>query len=410
MRLTGIRVGAQPFPWARSRLIPSGGTSPGILLVTERLQSSGIAQVVATKATWLARRGHRVQVLSWTIATHLSGHPNPLLEALAGGGVPVSDLLALRGRGRLLRRALRLREIALRENFPVVVGHGLMGSLLAVLAKLFSGGRLRAVLELHSDPASYAREFNPTVCRLSRLLVRRADAILAVSAGVRRDSARYFGLEPERVETVHNPISIDRVRRLAAEDAPSLGTLGSFILGMGRLQDSKRFPDLIRAFALVRARLPLKLVILGDGPSHESLLRCAREAGVGADVLLPGFVPNPFPYLARAGAFALASEVEGFSLVLMEALACGTPVISSRCHWGPEEVLMDGKCGLLHEVGDVEGLAAGLLRILSEPGETAQRVDAGLRRIEDFSEEAIMERVERLYLGPYRNAGTPAGA
>jgi glycosyltransferase involved in cell wall biosynthesis len=370
--------------------------SPGILLVTERLQASGIARVVGDHARWLAGRGHRVRVLAWTISPELSGRTNPVLETLAAAGVEVRDL-ALSGRGRLVRRAARVARMVWREGFTVAVGHGLLGALVVVTARALTLGHLRVVVALHLDSRGYHREFNPAVRRLARVLLRRADAILAVSEGVRRDSAAYFGIPAERIDTVYNPVDAVRIRDRARE-AVALPP-GPYLMGMGRLQDSKRFRDLVYAFARVRERVPLELLILGEGPGDEALRRAAADLGVTAQVHLPGFVPNPFPYLRQAQAFALTSEEEGFPLVLLEALALGTPIISSRCRWGPEELLLGGRCGLLYEVGDVDALAWGLLQILDDPAGTRERVEAGLRRVEDFSEQAVMERVEALLLG-----------
>jgi glycosyltransferase involved in cell wall biosynthesis len=151
------------------------------------------------------------------------------------------------------------------------------------------------------------------------------------------------------------------------------------ILGVGELCARKDFGTLIRAFALVRRERPARLVILGKGRQREKLEALARELGVGADVSLPGFVNNPYPYMKRASLFVLSSAYEGFGNVLVEALATGTPVVATDCPSGPREILEDGRYGPLVPVGDVRRLASSILDTLAHPPEPPLLVQAAER-------------------------------
>jgi len=206
--------------------------------------------------------------------------------------------------------------------------------------------------------------------RLVRALYPRADAILAVSDGVADDLARLTGIPRERITTTGNPVvTEDLARRAAAPlEHPWLAPgAPPVVLGAGKLKPQKDFATLLRAFARLRTRRAARLVILGEGPERARLTALARDLGVADDVALPGFVAEPFPWLARAAVFALSSAWEGLPGVLVQALACGTPVVSTDCPSGPREILEDGRLGPLVPVGDADALAAALERTLEAP-------------------------------------------
>src|SRR5262249_37227290 len=132
------------------------------------------------------------------------------------------------------------------------------------------------------------------------------------------------------------------------------------ILGVGRLTWQKDFPTLIKAFALVRSRQPARLLILGEGEKRLELETIVKELGLAADVCLPGYVDNPFAYMHRCSAFVLSSASEGLPNSLIEAMACGAPVISTDCASGTAEILENGRYGPLVPVGDVEAMATAI--------------------------------------------------
>ena len=184
------------------------------------------------------------------------------------------------------------------------------------------------------------------------------------------------------ITTVYNPFDLQRITALAAEPAPHpwLAEDAPVVLGAGRLHPQKDFATLLRAFARVRARTAARLVILGEGEERAALETLARELGIAADVALPGYTANPYAWLVRARVFALSSRWEGLANVLVEALACGTPVVSTRCP-GSTEVLGEGAHGRLVEVGDDEALADAIAATLESPADP----EALRRRAGDFS-------------------------
>jgi glycosyltransferase involved in cell wall biosynthesis len=195
-----------------------------------------------------------------------------------------------------------------------------------------------------------------------------ADVISAVSEGAADDLSHVARIARERVQVIHNPIITPELAVKVKEriDHPWFQPVEPpVILSAGRLDPQKDYPLLLKAFARVRQSLPARLLILGEGPDRDALLSLARELGLGEDALcLAGFVPNPYPYMAQASVFVLSSRWEGLPTVLVEALYCGAPIISTDCPSGPREILRDGAYGKLVPVGDVESLSAAILAAL----------------------------------------------
>jgi glycosyltransferase involved in cell wall biosynthesis len=197
-----------------------------------------------------------------------------------------------------------------------------------------------------------------------------ADQVVVTSAGVADDMAAYTGLSRGLIRVVPSPVVPASLftAALPRPDHPWLGDPAQpLILSAGELCARKGFDTLLRAFARVRASRPCRLVILGRGGARDRLLALAGELGVSADFALPGFVPEPYAWMANADLFAFSSRWEGLGFVLIEALAVGTPVVSTDCPSGPREILAGGRYGTLVPVDDHEALAAAMLRTLDDP-------------------------------------------
>jgi len=195
-----------------------------------------------------------------------------------------------------------------------------------------------------------------------------ADYIIGNSQGVADDLVKVTGLPRKRIHILYNPVMTPEAREKAraplnhpwfeAGQPPVL-------LAVGRLTRQKDFPVLLQAFAQVRQTWPARLIILGEGPDRSSLEALVNQLGVEHDVSLPGFVTNPYAYMSRASLFVLSSRWEGLPTVLIEALYCGSPVVSTDCPSGPREILRDGQYGQLVPVGEADALARAIERTLA---------------------------------------------
>jgi glycosyltransferase involved in cell wall biosynthesis len=211
---------------------------------------------------------------------------------------------------------------------------------------------------------------------------RFADGIVAVSDDVANDLAGSTHIDRNTITTIYNPVVDSTLPELAAQplDHPWFSPdQPPVILGVGRLTPQKDFHTLLRTFALLRGEKDIRLVILGEGRQRAELAALAKKLGVSADVDMPGFVDNPYQYMARASVFALTSLYEGLPGALIQALACGCPVVSTDCPGGSAEILENGKYGRLVPVQHNRELADAIrLTLDSSPDPEQLKARAAL--------------------------------
>ena len=237
--------------------------------------------------------------------------------------------------------------------------------------------------------------FHRLLLRLSTSLgYRHVNSRIGVSAGVAADMASLSGMRKDAFEVVHNPVPPRAVPEQAALDIADRlwsGPSGARILTVGTMKAVKNHPLLLRAFARLD-RPDARLMFVGDGDGREALLSLARELGVTDRVIFAGFHPDPTPFYKTADLFVLSSNYEGFGNVIVEALACGTPVVSTDCPSGPAEILENGKWGRLTPVGNADALAEAMRASLEDDHDTA----ALKRRAADFAPEIAARKYLKL--------------
>ena len=201
-----------------------------------------------------------------------------------------------------------------------------------------------------------------------RLLFPGAKAIVTVSNGARDDFAKFSGIERSSISMIYNPV-VHPLRTQSEEVVvsilPEWKSTPFRVLTVGNLKEQKNHELLLRAFAIVLKKLDAHLLILGEGPLRPKLEILINELGIKDNVSMPGFVGDPTAHYQTANLFALSSDWEGLPTVLIEALACGTPVVSTDCPSGPREILCDGQFGRLVPVGDVAALAEAMTESLA---------------------------------------------
>jgi glycosyltransferase involved in cell wall biosynthesis len=348
------------------------------------LEGGGAERVFVELASQFAALNLRVDlVLARAYGPYLAEvSPTVRLVDLAAGGV----LQALPKLVRYLRR-----------ERPEVMLSGLNHSnIVAILARFVARSDARCVISMRSVPtASYREEKSLqswVMLQLMSVLYPFADDIIANSDAVAVDLAQLMRLSRTKPHVVHNPLKIALIEQLCGE-AVDHAWCGAgappIVLSVGRLDVLKDFPTLIRAFEIARGKRECHLLILGEGPQRKPIESLIGALGLQACVQLPGFVGNPFAWMRCARVFVSSSLTEGCPNAVMQALACGTQVVSTNCVGGSAEILEQGRWGRLVGVGDVNAMAEAIVAALDVPSPIDVR-----ERASDFA----IERIARQYL------------
>lgn len=344
-------------------------------------RQDGVARVMLDLANGLLARGCEVDYLCVETAGPLEGQLQD--------GVRIVRLERRGFVGRLLGVARYLRN-----ECPAALISAMDIANLCVLAKAVTRVPTKVVTTVHVPYSFYLSRRGSLIKAVGPLLLRwtlpKADAIVTVSNGVAEDLARFYKA-PDKTFTIYNPVNAEKAQSLAgqplqhewfADDQPPV------IVSAGRLEVDKDYASLIRAFKRVRQERDARLIILGEGMQRPLLEALVKELGLNDDVQLPGYVKNPYNYIANASVFALSSLAEGFAMVLLEAMAVGTPIVSTNCLGGVGEVLDEGKYGHLVPVGDIDALAAAINQTIAEA-----RQPAFLRsRALEFSQDETVDK------------------
>ena len=233
---------------------------------------------------------------------------------------------------------------------------------------------------------------------MTRVGYAAADRVITSSRGVAQDLTAHFGVDPSRLRVVPNPVDVEAVQAAAAEPLDA-GLQRRWqrpvIVAAGRLADAKNYPLLIDALLLVRARVAATLFVLGEGERADDLRRLAAERGLADAIVWCGFQANPWKYMARADVFALTSRYEGFGNVLVEAMACGVPVIATRSP-GTEDIVRDGVDGLLTR-HTPDAVAASLTRLLSNSAERDRMAAAARLSANRFAKPVIAQSYDAVF-------------
>jgi glycosyltransferase involved in cell wall biosynthesis len=288
------------------------------------------------------------------------------LRELCPQGVELVDLAC----SRTLHAIPKLVAF-IRERTPDVLLSNLdYNNVAALLANIIARGKTRLIICQHNSLArdygrtkGWSHRFIPVAYRFFSAQIARA---VAVSGGIETELQNRAHLPADKVVLIHNPVIGENFENKAAQPIrrPWVAPPGSPVfITAGRLVPAKDHQTLIRAFAICREKVDSRLIVLGEGELRDSLRELCDELQIGEYVYFLGFQENPLPFFREADAFVLSSYSEGFGNVLVEALGCGTPVISTNCPHGPAEILGNGEYGILVPTRDAHKLADAMAQV-----------------------------------------------
>ena len=378
-----------------------------ITLVGASLGCGGAERVFTLLARGFGVRGHHVVGITTTAKQDFYTLPR---------GVPriAFDLVGRRQvHGAALSRpamALRavanlpnLRSVILQTRPDVVITFGDQINIVVLLCLLGSG--CPVVISEHNDPRRH--RLAPLWRILRRVTYARSERLVSVSAGV---DAGFIWLPAQKRDVIYNPVEVDGSEH-PGTTLPAGLRARRFLVAMGRLTTQKGFDILLKAASKVLPDAPgWSLAILGQGEDQASLTARASDLGLAERVVFPGAIANPFPVLRQAAFFVLSSRWEGFPMVLLEALACGLPVVSFDCPSGPSEVVEHGANGLLVPAGDVNQLAVAMRLMIDDEAMRGRMHDRASESVRRFSLDTIVTQWEEKVLSPLRARSLGGGA
>jgi len=362
-----------------------------ICMVAACLAGGGAERALLDTAILLRARNHDVSVLTfegrgadaYTVPEYLN---RMTLDVQGQSGN------RLRGVVNNLRRIRRLRTAITRLRPDVVVSYLTRTNIICLLALL--GTNYPVVATEHNAATLNDSPMLPFWQFLKRFLYPHMAQVVIVSKGMAR---HYSWLSGKKLAVIHNFLPPDRGGE--PETFEFISDESRYIVGMGRLAPEKRFDRLIRAFQLIEKDCPgWKLLIAGEGPLRADLTRLIASLELQNKVMLPGRVRNPRTFFKRCDMFALSSETEGFSLVLLEAMSAAIPVVSFDCDFGPREIITPGLSGLLVPPGDTDALALAIKGLVDDGAMRARLGAAGHDVLDQFSPHTIMDQWEALLL------------
>lgn len=368
-------VGADRLPRSSNTLL-----NKRIAIYIPSLHGGGAERVMVILANGFAARGVSVDLV-------LASADGSYLDQVHDV-VRIIDLRAT----RVLKSLPGLISYLRRERPSALLSAINHANVIAIVAHRLARSAARLVVseraQLSSALANACTLRGRLISHFMRFTYPLADSVVAVSDGVANDLSDTIGLARERIEVIYNPVVDENLLEMSNQPVrhPFYEERAQPVfLGVGRLVPVKGFVTLIRAFAKLRELRKARLIILGEGEQRTELQALINALGLENDISLPGFMDNPFPWMRRASVFVLSSVSEGLPGALIQAMACGVPVVATNSPGGTAEILEGGRWGRLVPVGDVEALSAAMLATLEEPS----RLDIALRAKEFGVEQAV---------------------
>ncbi len=301
------------------------------------------------------------------------------------------------------KRIYVLKKEIKRGSYDLIFAHSFISNMVVLLSKFIFRIRIPVIIAYHNAvvPKTSDMGISGKISQFINLkLGSRSNGIIAVSRGLKNELVA-CGFSEKLLSVIYNPVDIEDVKEkkdVKLDDREiNFFSEAPVIITAGRMSYQKNHELLIRAFLELRKKMKCRLLILGEGEMRSELERMVPEEFTN-DVMMPGWVNNPYKYFSRAFVFVLSSRWEGFGNVLVEAMACGVPVVSTQCPHGPDEIITDGISGLLVAENSTDQLVRALENVLGDKKLADRLTGNAMTEVEKFSHEIISAEYDKYFM------------
>jgi glycosyltransferase involved in cell wall biosynthesis len=349
----------------------------------------GLANAFISISNAFFRKGAKVTIALQTLTGELIANIEQNINVVG---------LGYRGVYSYPLMAVRLYGLVRRLRPDIVISHSWNCNVLAIIAFRACKPRPKLILYEHTPVAYYGlyKGFQSLLKPLTIFpLYRQADALFVVSEGIRQEYEKKYFIPREIITVIPPPVDIHNTLNRAREpvEHPWFNENIPIVISVAPLTPAKDFKTLLNAFAIIRAKKHVRLVLVGDGPERGMLENTALQLGIEKDFQILGYQPNPYKYMIRSSIFASTSAVEGFGIAIVEALALGLPVVATKCA-GPIDILENGKYGLLTPACDSMATAFEILKLLSDETLYASLARSGRERAYLYESSKVLKIIE----------------
>jgi len=303
----------------------------------------------------------------------------------------------------IIKRIRRINKIVKEEEIDVIISCSYIANMIALLSKKIYKFKTPLIISYHNN-------FNKSIkyMGISGLIAKRyniklqdfADKILSVSKGIENELADN-GFNRDKLTTIYNSVSTDKInsmskQKINSEHESIFDKKYKIIISAGRFVEQKNYQLLIESYMEVNKNIKCRLVIIGEGPDRNKLEKIIKDNNQQENIYLLGWQGNPYKFMKQSDLFVLSSDWEGFPNVVLEALACGIPIISTDCPTGPNEIIQNNINGVLVPVNDKIELANAISKVLSDKSYAKKLSSKGKERALDFSVDKITSQYEKL--------------
>ena len=301
------------------------------------------------------------------------------------------------------KQVINLKIMINKWKPDVLISFTQYANILAIIVSKIVTRNIRVIINERNNPSQYTYSINGGF--LLRFFIRYfykiSDLIITNSIGSKNALQNDFFIPKNKLLNIYNPIDDKYINVLKTKKLshPFYNDGNIVLIGVGRLMPQKRFDLLIKAFAIIKNdHKNVFLILLGEGGEKEKLFNLARSKNISDSIDFIGYQSNPFAWISKSDIFILTSDYEGLPNVLLEAMSCGTPIISTNCPSGPSEIIKNGFNGLLVPTNNVDLLVKAIHKLIIEKDTREKFIKNGFKKLKLFKKEKIINEIENVYL------------